>query len=98
MWFEQRALLPLFLLTVITTIHLPHTMAHRLFFAINIPDHIRQELVQYQEQWRRYPVRWTKPENLHFTVLFLGTVDDERLAILRRKAKELLRDFQPLCR
>lgn len=67
----------------------------RLFFAINIPDDIRLELVKYQKQWRRCPVRWTKPENLHFTVLFLGTVDDERLAILRRKAKELLRDFQP---
>lgn len=69
-------------------------MLHRLFFAINIPDDIRLELVQYQERWRRYPVRWTKPENLHFTVLFLGTVDDEQLAMLGEGARATLRNFR----
>lgn len=70
-------------------------MAHRLFFAINIPEDIRLELVKCQEKWRRYPVRWTKPENLHFTVLFLGNVDDEQLITLRQKAEEALSSFRP---
>ncbi|MBI2625677.1 RNA 2',3'-cyclic phosphodiesterase [Candidatus Parcubacteria bacterium] len=70
-------------------------MLHRLFFAINIPDDIRTELVKYQEKWRRYPVRWTKPENLHFTALFLGNVDDEQLIILRQKARGMLNSFRP---
>ncbi|MBI3305259.1 RNA 2',3'-cyclic phosphodiesterase [Candidatus Parcubacteria bacterium] len=69
-------------------------MLHRLFFAINIPDDIRLELVKYQKQWRRYPARWTKPENLHFTALFLGNVDDEQLIILRQKAGGMLNSFR----
>ncbi len=59
-------------------------MLHRLFFSINIPDDIRQELARYQKRWRRYPVRWTKPENLHFTVLFVGNVSDDALGAVER--------------
>lgn len=88
MWFEHYH-------NPQSTFHILHTMAHRLFFAINIPDDIRRELVKCQEKWRRHPVHWTKPENLHFTVLFLGNVDDEQLAVLKSNAAETLHRISP---
>lgn len=65
-------------------------MRHRIFIAINLPEDIRKRLVSYQEQIEELftpyrtrsgtgPARWTKPENLHITLVFLGYLSDEEM-------------------
>jgi len=51
----------------------------RLFLAIDIPDPIRRLIGGVQEQLRksiRGPIRWVDPANFHFTIKFLGEVED----------------------
>jgi len=53
---------------------------HRIFIAINPPQDIQQELFAVTNEWRELPIRWTKPENIHITLHFMGNVDDDTLA------------------
>jgi 2'-5' RNA ligase len=48
----------------------------RAFVAISLPDHVRQALEQLQAGVRSQGINasWTKPENLHLTLKFLGNI------------------------
>jgi 2'-5' RNA ligase len=51
----------------------------RLFTAIELPESVRETLVQCQNALRRtidQRISWTRPENLHATLKFIGEVDD----------------------
>ena len=54
-------------------------MRHRIFIAINLPEDIKQKLADYQSKWPELPVRWTKKDNLHITLEFLGYLSDEEI-------------------
>lgn len=64
-------------------------MHHRIFIAINLPEDIKKELSAFQEKWPELPCRWTKKENLHITLEFLGYLTDEELIELCQKTKEM---------
>ena len=70
-------------------------MRHRIFIAINLPEEIKKELEKYQSQWPELPIRWTKPENLHVTLAFLGYLSDEELVEVLRVTKEVAQKHQP---
>ena len=54
-------------------------MPRRIFIAINVPEKIRKELYSFRDNYPDLPLRWTKKENLHLTLLFLGYVNDDEL-------------------
>lgn len=64
----------------------------RLFFALEIDEKTRQSLADAMLQLRQQAIggRWTRPENLHVTVQFLGELPPESLpelsGMLRRSA------------
>lgn len=76
-------------------------MRHRIFIAINLPEDIKKRLVFYQEKIEELfapyrnkvsgsgPVRWTKKENIHITLVFLGYVSDEELLEVCETAKKV---------
>jgi 2'-5' RNA ligase len=55
----------------------------RLFVAIAVPEEIKARLAALQREWRerlgRSSVSWTRPENFHLTLRFLGDVSSNRL-------------------
>jgi len=57
--------------------------AVRVFFAIEIPEFIREKLTQYQSSLKKaaktHGIRWTKPNNLHITLQFLSDVRSQDL-------------------
>ncbi|MFQ5656195.1 MAG: RNA 2',3'-cyclic phosphodiesterase [Candidatus Methylomirabilales bacterium] len=57
----------------------------RLFIAINVDRPLKALLAEIQERLKRTaaPVSWVKPENLHFTLKFLGAVPEDQLPALR---------------
>jgi len=61
----------------------------RVFIAINLPEEIKKELISFQSKWLELPCRWTKKENLHITLEFLGYLTDEELIELCQKTKEM---------
>ncbi len=60
-------------------------MTRRLFLAVDLPDGLMGELehIRHTLSGGCRAVRWTRSENLHATVLFLGNVDDAVLAELK---------------
>ena len=69
-------------------------MRHRIFIAINLPEDVKKRLADFQSQWPELPARWTKPENLHITLAFLGYLTDEELVEILRITKEVAQRHQ----
>jgi 2'-5' RNA ligase len=63
------------------------TEPFRLFVAIAVPDAVREEMLRVQREWHplapREVVRWTKPEQFHLTLRFLGDVPSGHIAGLQ---------------
>lgn len=70
-------------------------MRHRIFIAINLPHNVKKELSSFQKKWPELPARWTKPENLHITLAFLGYLSDEELAEVCKIAEEVASRNKP---
>ncbi len=64
-------------------------MGHRIFIAINLPQNIKEELLKYREKWPQLPARWTKKENLHITLEFLGYLPSEEILELCQKTRKI---------
>lgn len=71
-------------------------MRHRIFIAVNLPKEIRKQLVNYQSKWPELPIKWTKPENLHITLIFLGDVNDSELVEICKTSKEIIEQHDSL--
>jgi 2'-5' RNA ligase len=60
----------------------------RLFIAIAVPPEVRQEIGRAQGRLQRHSppgaIRWTRPEQFHVTLKFLGDVPSEHLAALEK--------------
>lgn len=57
--------------------HVPSSETWRLFFAVLIPDDVREGAVRLQRELApalRGMVKWVEPENLHVTLKFIGNV------------------------
>jgi 2'-5' RNA ligase len=69
----------------------------RTFIAIEIPSEIKAALAALQTKLRRAgaDVSWTKPENLHLTLNFLGEVDERRIVEVEKACVDLAAEFQP---
>lgn len=50
-------------------------MKQRIFISIAIPENIKKRLIQVSEKWRDLPVKRTRENKLHLTLLFLGLID-----------------------
>ena len=63
----------------------------RLFVAIPVPDAVREEMLRVQHELQplapRGVVRWTKPEQFHLTLRFLGDVSSDRVAGLQESVR-----------
>ncbi|HTJ00003.1 MAG TPA: RNA 2',3'-cyclic phosphodiesterase [Dongiaceae bacterium] len=72
----------------------------RLFLAVALPDAIRAELRRAQSQLRRDAPpgawRWTRPEQFHVTVKFLGDIPPEQLGWLEAAVTVVCAGFPAL--
>lgn len=69
----------------------------RTFIAIEIPSEIKAAIADLQTRLRSAgaDVNWTKPENLHLTLNFLGEVDEKRIVEVEKACVDLAAEFQP---
>lgn len=72
-------------------------MSMRCFIAIELPESVRTQLAGLQEELKRHdwPVRWTRPEQIHLTVKFLGDVPDPDIPGLCAAIQEIARRTPP---
>ncbi|MDP3990716.1 MAG: RNA 2',3'-cyclic phosphodiesterase [Candidatus Nealsonbacteria bacterium] len=69
-------------------------MKRRIFVAINLPENIKKELSAYQEKWHELPARWTKKDNLHITLEFLGYLSDDEVWETCQRVRELASKYK----
>ncbi len=70
----------------------------RCFLAINLSPETKDFLSETIEHFRplfRKRVRWVKPENCHLTLKFLGEIQEEKLASIEKKARDVAKNFSP---
>jgi len=71
----------------------------RLFLAIAIPEDAREELRRWQEELHPLlpprVVRWTKPEQFHLTLNFLGNVPAADVPALREAVRAICATASP---
>jgi 2'-5' RNA ligase len=72
----------------------------RLFIAIPIPEPVRDEIIRVQREMQplapRGAVRWTRPDQFHLTLRFLGDVPVAGLEKLKESVNAVCRSAQPL--
>ncbi|HUA39602.1 MAG TPA: RNA 2',3'-cyclic phosphodiesterase [Candidatus Sulfopaludibacter sp.] len=72
----------------------------RLFVAIPVPAAVREEILRVQRQLQplapRGAVRWTKPEQFHLTLRFLGGVSSDHVAGLQESLRTACSGAAPL--
>lgn len=73
---------------------------YRLFIAIPVPEAAKAELVRVQNELREvlphHSASWTKPDNMHLTLRFLGDVDVRRVADLEQTLRSTVTGFGEL--
>jgi len=70
----------------------------RTFIAIELPEEVRAYLAREQDRLRGAggDVKWTRPEQLHLTLSFLGSVPADELDLLAEAVREAVAGFGPL--
>lgn len=76
----------------------------RLFLAINLPETIKKELAEWQNEIKNsFPMevadavaKWVTPVNLHLTLLFLGEVGDKEIPFLIKAVEGVAKDIPPI--
>jgi 2'-5' RNA ligase len=63
-------------------------MRKRLFIAINLPEGVKEELARLQSMWPELGAKWTKKNNLHITLFFLGPVVEQKIPELLKIMEE----------
>lgn len=79
-------------------------MKKRVFIAINFPENAKNKLEEVQRKTENSfsyfngvcPVIWTKKNNLHITLLFLGNIETEELFDVFEKLEAITSKTSPL--
>jgi len=70
----------------------------RCFLAIELPDEVRRQLAALQDRLRLRlrGIRWTRTDQIHLTLKFLGEVGDAQLPDVRRLAGRIAANYPPM--
>lgn len=70
-------------------------MRHRVFIAINLPENVKKQLLLLQKKWPELPTKWTKRDNIHITLVFLGYLSDEETVEVCKTVREVASGHSP---
>jgi 2'-5' RNA ligase len=67
----------------------------RSFIAVDLSEELIPKVVDIQARITEGKIKFVEPENLHFTVKFLGDITEEKAADVVAKLKEICGAFKP---
>lgn len=69
-------------------------MQRKIFIGINLPSNVQKRLNQKIEKWRDLPIKWSKEDNFHITLSFLGFIKDDNLADICLGVKKTVKNLE----
>ncbi len=70
-------------------------MKKRIFVGISIPEPTQKLLAQSCKEWQDLPIKWTKKNSLHVTVLFIGSATDREAMEICDNVRQIAREHIP---
>lgn len=69
----------------------------RLFIAVPVPEELKGNITRIQEKLKEADsdIKLVKPENLHFTIKFLGETPEEKTAEIKNSIEKACANFSP---
>ena len=73
-------------------------MGIRSFLAFELPPEIREKIgaVSKELQKTSMPVRWVKVENIHLTMIFLGSVNEDAIDEIKENVQPVVKGFSTI--
>lgn len=70
----------------------------RTFIAVKLPDHVIRRLSECQQDLKKHNMRvkWTRPENIHLTLKFLGDILPNDVGPVCRAIDSSVKEFTPI--
>ncbi|HAI74559.1 MAG TPA: RNA 2',3'-cyclic phosphodiesterase [Candidatus Moranbacteria bacterium] len=69
-------------------------MKRKIYININIAARVKRRLAKTVEKWQSLPVKWTKEENLHIALIFLGYIDNDVVFDVCRKIRKATENME----
>lgn len=67
----------------------------RCFVAVEIPEELKSGIVSMQEEFSSLDVKLVEPENLHFTLKFLGEVNEDQAKEVEQRLSAVAKTLSP---
>lgn len=61
----------------------------RLFIGIDISLDLKSKIMEIQEKFKRFHIKFVEPQNLHFCMMFLGDVKEDKLDLIKTAMKNI---------
>jgi 2'-5' RNA ligase len=73
-------------------------MAIRSFLAFKLPSEIREQIdkISRELQQSSLPVRWVKTDNIHLTIIFLGSVSEDTIDDIKKETGAVVQRFSAI--
>ena len=70
----------------------------RVFIAVKLPDHVIRKLSELQLDLKKHglKIKWSRPENIHLTLKFLGDILPDDIDPVCRVVNDAVKDFMPI--
>jgi 2'-5' RNA ligase len=70
-------------------------MGIRSFLAFELPPEIQEQIGEISRELRksRLPARWVREENIHLTIVFLGSIDENVVEDLKERVGSAVKGF-----
>lgn len=69
----------------------------RVFIAINLPEEIKKELAgiidKFKKDSKGAHIKWVEPKNLHLTLHFLGSLEDDKIQRVINEARKIIAKY-----
>ena len=67
----------------------------RCFVAVDVPEEAKQKILEAQKEFACFDAKLVEKENLHFTLKFLGEINEEQLEEASKGLSELAKNISP---
>ena len=73
-------------------------MGIRSFLAFELPPEMGEQIEAVSKELQRLalPVRWVKVHNIHLTIVFLGSVDEDALDAIKEKVPQVVKGLSTI--